>query len=72
MIEPLPGWAPGTMRVSGSTERPKVTMAIADPKMPRGQEWVVRGGDYPVVEHIPRDQFVVLYSPEDPEPLLDV
>jgi len=62
---------PGSMRISGFTiERPPVKWAVADPKMPLGQQWVVRGDDdVPALEgitDIPADEFVVIMNPADP------
>jgi hypothetical protein len=61
------------MRISGfTTERPKVTVAVADEGgMPAGQQWVCKGGDYPCVAHVPTDKWVVIHNPGDPTPQLD-
>lgn len=72
----MPDWMrdlpKGSMKVSGFTDkRPKVTVAVAGEGMPSGQQWVVKGGDYPCVAHVPADRWVVVYSPADPTPQLD-
>lgn len=70
----IPDWMrdlpEGSMKVP-PMGRPKVTVAVADEGMPSGQQWVVKGGDYPCVAHVPADRWVVIYSSADPTPQLD-
>lgn len=61
----------GRMAVPAAGFRPKVTVAVADEGMPPGQQWVVRGGDWPCVAHVPADKWVVVHSQLDPAPQLD-
>lgn len=61
----------GSMTIRGTTQRPKVTWAVADEGMPLGQQWVVRADDdVPAlrgITDIPAHEFVVIMNPADPD-----
>lgn len=67
----MDGMTPGAIKVSGTAGLPKVTWAVADPKMPLGQQWVVRADDdVPAlrgITDIPAHEFVVIMNPDDPD-----